>query len=108
MILRYFQMIVFMTILSGCVTQGGNFPSETSWIRKEKTTQDQVRMMLGKPSAVGDSGGTRTWTYGYYEYRIAKPAKYKELKFFWDQNGQVKHYSFNSSFPKDLKRYGRS
>ena len=89
--------------LLGCVTQGENFPSETSWIHKGKTTQDQVKMMLGRPSAVGDSGGTRTWTYGYYQYQALKPARYKELKFFWDKNRTVKHYSFNSSFPRDLR-----
>lgn len=87
----------------GCVTRGQDFSSDISWVQKGKTTQTDVEKYLGAPSSVGSSGGTPTWTYGYYDYRLFGDSKTKELKFYW-QDSKVQDFSFNSSFPEDRRR----
>lgn len=86
-----------------CVTRGQDFSSDISWIRKGQTTQTDVEKYLGAPNSVGSSGGTPTWTYGFYNYAAFSEAKTKELKFYWQDN-KVQDFSFNSSFPEDRRR----
>ena len=90
-------------LLVGCVTQGRQFPSEMSWIEKSRTTQNDVRRLMGDPMAVGNSSGTATWTFGYYRYKVFGKSAFKELKFYWNPDKTVKSYTFNSSFPTDTK-----
>ncbi len=87
----------------GCVTRGADFSSDISWVAKGKTSQADVEKYLGAPNSVGNSGGTPTWTYGYYDYRLFGDSKTKELKFYW-QDSKVQDFSFNSSFPEDRRR----
>ncbi len=96
-----------MTILvaitfSACVTNGDYFKSETSWIRENETKQSDVKMILGAPYSVGNSQGKPTWTYGFYRYKLFSKSYQKELRFFWNPDGTVSSYSFNSSFPEDI------
>lgn len=86
---------------SACVTSGKYFGSDTNWIKSNKTSQDDVRGLLGSPFMVGNSGGSPTWTYGYYRYKLLGESFTKELKFYWNQDRTVQSYSFNSSFPED-------
>jgi hypothetical protein len=88
---------------AGCVTRGADFSSDISWVQKGKTTQSEVEKYLGAPNSVGNSGGTPTWTYGYYDYRLFDDSKTKELKFYW-KDSRVEDFSFNSSFPEDRRR----
>ena len=88
---------------SSCLTIGNNFPSETTWIKKDKTKQEDIRLLLGSPYAVGSSGGTSTWSYIYSHYSLWNSTNHKELKVYWHENQTVKHFTFNSSFPMDLK-----
>ena len=97
---KVFLAIIAMG-LSGCVTRGDNFSSDLAWIKKDKTTQQDVSSLLGSPYSVGNTSGTKTWTYGYYSYKLFGDSYTKELKFYWDKNNSVKEYSFNSSFPED-------
>ncbi|MCB9229356.1 MAG: hypothetical protein H6618_07070 [Deltaproteobacteria bacterium] len=92
-----------LPLFAGCVSSGRNFPSDTGWIEKGKTSQKDVRMLLGEPGSVGNSGGTPTWTYGYYQYQLFGTARYKELKIFWDPAEFVRHFSYDSSFPDDIR-----
>jgi hypothetical protein len=85
------------------MTTGSNFPSDTSWVKKEQTKQSDVSRILGKPFSVGSSGGVPTWTYGYYTYNLFGGNYYKELKLYWNQTKALRHYSFSSSFPEDVK-----
>ena len=87
--------------LSGCVTNGDYFKSETNWIRENQTKQADVRMILGNPYSVGNSQGKPTWTYGFYRYKLFGKSYQKELKFYWNSDGTVSFFSFNSSFPED-------
>lgn len=89
-------------ILSGCVSTGNDFPSDLSWIKSEETTQDEVVMVMGKPYAVGHSASTTTWTYGYYRYSLFGNSQFKELKLYWTPNSRIKHYSYNSTFKREV------
>lgn len=86
---------------TGCVTNGEDFRSEIQWIKEGQTKQTDARMLLGEPYAVGNSGGRPTWTYGYYRYRLFGKSNQKELKLYWNPDGTVSTFSFNSSFPED-------
>lgn len=90
--------------LSGCVTRGKDFSSDLSWLKKVQTTQADVQRYLGAPTSVGSSGGTPTWTYGYYDYRLFGESATKELKIYWTPDYKVADYSFNSSLPEDRRR----
>ena len=89
-------------MMASCVTTGKNFPSDLAWIKKEKTKKPDVKLVLGPPFAIGNSGGVVTWTYAFYKYQLFGKSSHKELKFYWNPNNSVKHFSFNSSFPDDL------
>ena len=91
-------------LLVGCVSTGNDFPSRTDWLKKNLTTQKDIRMVLGTPFAVGDSGGVSTWTYGYYSFMFPRKSYHKELKFYWNKNQTLKHFSFTSSFPEDIQK----
>ena len=106
--MRYLSFVLIGLIVTGCVSTGANFPSRTDWIEKNKTKVDDVELVLGKPFAVGDSGGTKTWTYGFYRFVFPNRSYHKELKLYWNQDRTVKHYSFNSSFPTDISKANRS
>ena len=101
--MRFLLMFSCSVLLSSCITIGESFPSRVDWIEKDKTTDRDVKLVLGLPSAVGNSGGTPTWTYSYYSYTLWKMPRFKELKFYWNKNHTIKHYSFTSSFPGDIK-----
>lgn len=94
-------LIVGSAAISGCVTNGDYFKSETSWIRDNETKQADVRMLLGTPYSVGHSQGKPTWTYGYYRYKLFGKSFQKELKLYWNPDGTVGFFSFTSSFPED-------
>jgi outer membrane protein assembly factor BamE (lipoprotein component of BamABCDE complex) len=87
--------------LAGCVTNGNDFPSDVKWIQDGKTKQPDVKRLLGEPYSVGNSGGKPTWTYGFYRYKLIGKSLQKELKFYWNPDGTVNSFSFNSSFPED-------
>jgi outer membrane protein assembly factor BamE (lipoprotein component of BamABCDE complex) len=91
-----------------CVTQGNYFPSDTAWIKPSQTRQQDVRSLLGDPHMVGNSGGTPTWTYGYYRYKLVGVSSTKELKLYWNPDQTVRNFSFNSSFPEDVRGERRS
>ncbi len=94
---------ICIVLLAGCVTQGQNFESKVDWIKVGETRQRDVKLVLNEPFSVGSSAGAPTWTYGYYRYRLFGKSHTKELKVYWEADGTVKHYSFNSSFPTDTK-----
>ncbi len=89
-------------VFSACVTNGDYFKSETAWIRENETKQADVKMILGAPYSVGNSQGKPTWTYGFYRYKLFSKSSQKELRFFWNPDGTVNSFSFNSSFPEDI------
>jgi outer membrane protein assembly factor BamE (lipoprotein component of BamABCDE complex) len=92
---------------AGCVTRGREFPSQTDWIKVNKTTKQDVERLLGEPYSVGRNQDNAQWTYGYYKHRIIGESRTKELRFWWNENGTVESFSFNSSFPDD-KQVGKA
>lgn len=100
--MKKLSFVLFLTALSGCVTGGKYFVSETKWLNKGSTEQKDARLVLGDPVSVGDSSGVKTWTYSYYTYGLFEGLKRKELKIYWDDNKKVKSYQFDSSFPQDM------
>ena len=90
--------------LAGCVTEGHDFRSDVAWIKANKTSMQDVQLLLRDPYSVGNSGGRPTWTYGYYKYKLIGASHQKELKFYWNPDGTVSTYSFTSSFPDDTGR----
>ena len=99
--------LVMLMFFSSCLSMGRNFPSRTDWLKKNKTTQKDLHLLLGKPVSVGNSGGVDTWTYGFYSYKVMEKPHYKELKIYWNPDRSVKHYIFNSSFPADIAGRGK-
>ena len=93
-------LMVFM--MASCITSGREFPSRFDWVQPTKTKQDDVKLVLGTPQAVGNSGGVPTWTYGFYKIKINGETLTKEVKFYWNANGTVQSFSFTSSFPSDI------
>ena len=97
----FFILLLTSSFWTGCVTQGRGFPSDLSWIKKDKTKQHDVSLLLGVPQATGSSSGVPTWTYTYYQMRFVIENYSKELRLYWNPDGTVKHYSFSTSFPED-------
>lgn len=95
-------LVSLLSAFSGCVTSGREFNSKLDWIQKGKTSQQQVKVVLGDPQFVGSSDGTPAWTYGFYKYRLFSPSYTKEVKFYWSADRTVESWSFNSSFPDDI------
>jgi outer membrane protein assembly factor BamE (lipoprotein component of BamABCDE complex) len=95
------KVVLCAVVLASCVTNGKDFPSDLNWIKKNQTTQSDVRMLLGEPYSIGSSSGRATWTYGYYKYKLFGKSNTKELKLYWDDKKVVEDFSFNSSFPQD-------
>ena len=110
-VVSVFVCLFFLINLSSCMSFGTQFPSQTAWIIKDQTSQQDVLMVLGEPYAVGSSNGVPVWTYLFSDYKVWQPIYQKELKIYWTDGSIVKHYQFNSSFPEDLidtARYARS
>lgn len=98
---KFLAAAVLVSGLTGCVTNGNDFPSDVKWIQEGKTKQGDVKGILGDPYSVGNTSGKATWTYGYYRYKLIGKSMQKELKFYWNPDGSVNSFSFNSSFPED-------
>jgi hypothetical protein len=96
-------LLAVVSLQTACVTRGRDFSSDLSWIKKGQTSQIDVTRVLGEPTAIGNTGGIPTWTYGFYDYRLFGNSDTKELKFYWNGD-KVQDFSFNSSFPQDRKR----
>jgi hypothetical protein len=99
-----FVALLFSMGTFGCVTNGENFPSSLEWLKTDVTKKPDVRQILGDPYSVGNSSGRVTWTYGFYRYKLIGDSYTKELKIYWNDNGSVSSFSFNSSFPEDKRR----
>lgn len=88
--------------ITGCVTNGDDFPSDLTWIKEGITKKSDVKSLLGEPYSVGNSAGKPSWTYGYYYYKLIGKSNQKELKFFWNPDDTVSTFSFTSSFTEDI------
>ncbi len=103
----YFKYLLATGLLTGCISVGNNFPSQTKWLVKDQTSQKDVLMILGRPYKTGVSKGTSTWTYAYYDYKVWQKPAQKELKIYWKGDKKIQSFHFYSSFPKDVKNFAK-
>lgn len=90
--------VVMLASLGGCATVGASFPvAPVSEIRIGETNKEQVREMFGPPWRVGVENGKRTWTYGYYRYRLIGEPSTRDLLIRFDNLNRVEHFSFNTT-----------
>ena len=96
-ILSILFMLLILTIIS-CATVGRDFPVDAvSKIQIEKTTKADISRLFGAPWRTGIEDGNRTWTYGYYRYKVFGESVTRDLVVRFDENGKVVSYSFNTS-----------
>jgi|YNPNPStandDraft_1061719.scaffolds.fasta_scaffold06497_5 outer membrane protein assembly factor BamE (lipoprotein component of BamABCDE complex) len=99
-------LLLLLAAVYGCITVGRDFIShDFSWIVPNKTTRKEVRTVLGEPFRVGVDAGYMTWSYGYYRYSLFGEEKTKDLVIYFNKDGTVKSYTFNTSFPEEKKRW---
>lgn len=92
-------------LFSGCATIGKDFDStKLSWIKAGETGKKDVIRELGDPFRVGMDAGDQTWTYGYYQYRVFGESTTKDLVIRFDQDGKVKSFTLNTSFPEEKQK----
>ncbi|MFZ5564627.1 MAG: hypothetical protein ACOZBW_11295 [Thermodesulfobacteriota bacterium] len=90
-------MMVFL-LATGCATVGKDFSSSAAeTIVINKTTIDDIRNMLGEPWRTGIEDGLKTWTYGYYQYRLFGPSDTKDLIIRFNADNTVASYTFNTT-----------
>jgi hypothetical protein len=97
--------IASLAILSlACMTVGEDFAvGKVTHIQIGKTTQNELRSMFGEPWSVGLEDGQRSWTYGYYRYNLFGASQRRDLVVRFDDAGVVRSYTFNSTWPEDVK-----
>ena len=88
-------------MLPGCLTVGDEFPSEVTWIGRNKTTRAEIEKTIGTPFRAGYDTGLLTYTYAFYRYSVFKPTRTKDLTVRFNKDGTVESYSFASSFEED-------
>ena len=105
--LFFIKSILLLVTLNSCMNVGQNFPSQTNWLIKNKTTQNDVLMVLGKPYKENFSKGLLVWTYAYYDYKVWQSPYQKELKINWKQDNRLESFHFYSNFPRDITKYSK-
>jgi len=89
------MLVVF---LSGCATVGKDFPvDKVKYIHIGKTTQDELRVLLGSPWRTGIEDGQQTWTYGKYNYSLFSAEKARDLVVKFNAKGIVVSYTFSTT-----------
>lgn len=102
----FFLTGAFLIALSGCITIGSPFDSDDfSWITRNKTTKDDVYDELGEPFRTGVDSGKQTWTYGYYKYTLFGSTRTKDIIIYFNNNGTVDSYVFNTGFPDEKEKW---
>lgn len=93
--------LVFMILLfsiASCATVGREFPVDAvNKIRLGETSKEDIDKILGPPWRIGLDDGDRTWTYGYYQYRMLGETTTRDLVIRFDSKGIVSSYTFNTS-----------
>ncbi len=84
--------------LAGCASVGNEFPgNQVALIQLNQTTQEQIRSAFGAPWRIGMENGLRTWTYGYYQYRLFGSSDTEDLVIKFNSNGTVASYTYNTT-----------
>ena len=98
-----------LAIAVGCAHIGRSFDATAlSWLHPGVTTQEEVRQKLGEPWRAGIDAGDRTWTYGYYEYRVFGESNNKDLVLRFTPAGKLISYTVSTTFPEERAELERS
>jgi hypothetical protein len=101
---RKLVVAVLATFSLACMTVGEDFAvGKVTHIQIGKTTQTDMKKMLGEPWSVGLEDGQRSWTYGYYKYNLFGASQRRDLVVRFDDTGVVRSYTFNSTWPEDVQ-----
>jgi len=93
-----FMFVILLFVVASCATVGREFSVDAvTQIRLGETTKEDISKMLGHPWRIGLDDGNRTWTYGYYKYKLFGETTTRDLVIKFDSNGVVSSYTFNTS-----------
>jgi len=98
--IRNISILTGITLLAcmSCATVGRDFPTDTvAQIQIGKTTLTEINELFGPPWRTGVEDGDKTWTYGYYKYRLFGDSTTRDLVVRFDERGVVNSYSYNTS-----------
>ena len=99
-----FSLVTLILLIAACagLTVGREFPSPSAdMIRIGQTSKADLLKMFGEPTEVGLDNGDQAWTWLNAQFN---PERRKQLTVRFNDRGAVKSYTFNSSFPDDMKR----
>ncbi|MCE5251062.1 outer membrane protein assembly factor BamE [bacterium] len=89
---------VLFVFAYGCATVGHDFSADAvSKIVIGKTTREDIGSLFGPPWRTGIEDGKKTWTYGYYKYRLFGTSTTRDLVVRFDSKGVVTSYTFNTT-----------
>ena len=93
---------LLLLVTASCATIGRQFPKETvPRIKTGTTTMQEVKEMFGSPWRTGLDSGQKTWTYGYYKYRLLGETTTSDLVVRFNERGIVESYTYNTSEPDE-------
>jgi outer membrane protein assembly factor BamE (lipoprotein component of BamABCDE complex) len=102
---RFFVLAGLACAVSGCMTMGRPFPTDTiTGIRIGTTTRDNIRAEFGEPYRTGVEDGDPTWTYLLYRFTALGGNKTRDLYVRFDASGKVKSYAYNTNEPDAAPR----
>ena len=93
-----FTLAVLMMTMVSCATVGKDFATDkVPMIKIGKTTKADINNLFGTPWRTGVEDGDKTWTYGYYRYKLFGGSETRDLIVRFDESGRVNSYSYNTS-----------
>lgn len=87
-----------VVLVASCASVGKKFPTDpVKDITIGKTTMTDINRMFGLPWRTGIEDGRKTWTYGYYRYKLFGTTMTRDLVVKFNNDGTVYSYSYNTS-----------
>ena len=76
--------------------------SKVMMIEKNVTRRSQIQGWFGYPYMTGLDNGDKTWIYNYTKTSVTGDTLTKNLYIVFGLAGQVKSYTFSTSFPEEI------
>lgn len=90
--------VLILAVIVSCATVGRDFPTDAvSKIQIGKMTKEDISRLFGSPWRTGIEDGNKTWTYGYYKYRLLGQSLTRDLVIRYGADGKVVSYTFNTT-----------
>lgn len=97
-------MLAMALVFTGlsCARVGKDFPTDpVKTITIGQTTKADIRNLFGEPWRTGIENGQRTWTYGYYRYKLFGTTVTRDLLVRFDDRDRVASYTYSTSDYED-------